>query len=715
VGIFWGEVGAGTQIPFAGQRLTYTDSACAADTPRRRRRRIRRMWRAFRRLFDSTRRRLETRLQLAMSAGRMAAWETDLRTGERWWSPEMYALHGLPADQGIPADYDAVVHGEDRERVRAELESARQSCADYTIQYRVTWPDGSVHWIEGAGRTSCDEAGHPELMVGVCTNIDARKEQENNLAFLAEASAELAALSDYSATLQRIARLAVPHFADWCAVDMLDAAGALHRVAVAHVDPDRVRLAHELYERHPPDPADNGGTWRVIRSKRPAIVPVITDEMLAAVVPDPDYLRALRSLGLHSYMAVPLLARDKVLGVISFFTSESRREFTGRDLTNACDLAARAAVAIRNAELMDTLREADAAKDVFLATLAHELRNPIAPIANTLALLTRSSDPAALLAQSVPVMQRQMAQLTRLVDDLLDLARINSGKIELRRDVLELREVVRTAIETSQPMIDRCGHSLVVELPGEPVFVDGDPVRLAQVFSNLLNNAAKYTPDGGRIALRMEAVGDHVQICVSDTGIGIAPELLRRVFDLFAQASHPAGAEPHGLGIGLYLVRGLVQMHGGTIKAESAGLGKGSSFTIGLPRVTAPAATTRAPSGTAGVVQKKVLVVDDNRDAAETLAQLLEVLGHSPATAHDGESALGMLREFAPDVVLLDIGLPGLDGYEVARRIRASGDTGTRLVALTGWGQPEDKRKAADAGFDAHWTKPVNPEDLEKI
>ena len=673
------------------------------------------MFESLRRLLDPARRTLETRLKLAMSAGRMAAWEVNLRTGKLWWSDEMYALHGRPAADGTPSDYYALVHEEDRERLREHAAAVAVACSEYEAQYRVVWPDGAVHWIEGFGTTLCDDAGKPEVMIGLCVNIDARKEEETNLEFLAQASAELAVLSHYQETMQRIAKLAVPHFADWCAVDMLQPDGTLRRVAVAHVDPEKVKLGMEFHERYPAKPSDPGGTWKVIRTASPELVPVITDEMLEAGIPDAENLAAIRSLGLHSYMAVPLQARRGVLGVISFFTSESRRVFTQRELRFVEDLAARAAIAIENAELMDTLRTADAAKDVFLATLAHELRNPLAPISNSLALLRRTSNVEAVLPQTLDVMQRQTAHLTRLVDDLLDLARINSGKIDLRREVVDLRNVLRTAIEASQPVIDRRAHAFVVELAGGAAWVDGDAVRLAQVFSNLLNNAAKYTPAGGRIELRMAMQGGGVQVTVRDTGLGIGPEFLPRIFEIFTQVPHSVSAEGHGLGIGLYLVKRLVQMHGGSVRAESAGQGQGSVFTVTLPCVEAPVAAVAAPDGAATTTSKRVLVVDDNADSAQTLADFLELIGHTSATAQDGKSALRMVEAFGPDVVLLDIGLPDIDGYEVARRIRASSAVAPRLVALTGWGQPEDKQRAAAAGFNDHWTKPVNPEQLEQL
>ena len=454
----------------------------------------------------------------------------------------------------------------------------------------------------------------------------------------------------------------------------------------------------------------------MVRSGEPELVPEISDAMLEGSIADPDYLQAVRSLGLHSYMGVPLLAQGRVLGVISFITSDSRRVFTDRDLAHARDLAAHAAVAITNAELLEALRRSDAAKDVFLATLAHELRNPLAPIVTSIALLARAEDSERYLPQVLDVLQRQSKHLARLVDDLLDLARINSGKIELKREVVDLRDVVRAAVESCQPLIDRRRHTLALELPGEPARVVGDAVRLTQVFANLLNNAAKYTPEGGRIAMRMTTQDGLVQVCVEDTGVGIPADLLARMFELFTQAPRVPGVEPHGLGIGLFLVKGLVQMHEGRITAASDGAGRGSRFTVTLPAASAVAAQPEAaPPAREGATPKRVLVVDDNADAAETLSQLLEMLGHVPATANDGTSALQAFDAFAPDVVLLDIGLPDLDGYEVARRIRAGGDRPVRLVALTGWGQAEDKRRAAQAGFDAHWTKPVDPARLHEL
>jgi signal transduction histidine kinase len=550
-----------------------------------------------------------------------------------------------------------------------------------------------------------------------------RENVESDLKFLAQASAELAGLADYQATLDKIAHLAVPHFADWCTVDMLNESGALQRVAVAHVDPAKEQLARELYRRFPPDPKriTGGGPWNIIRTGEPERVKEITDETLATFITNPDYLAALRSLGLRSYMGVPLAVRGKTLGVITFATAESPRRYSSRDQALAQDLARRAAVAIENATLLRTLQESDRAKDVFLATLAHELRNPLAPVWNGLSIIKRAPGDTQRVLQMANMIERQVAQLTRLVDDLLDVSRISTGKIELKQQPTNLVSIIGSAMETSRPHIEAGQHKLSVRFPDEPTDLQADPVRLAQVFANLLNNAARYTRPGGNIDLRVEAQADRFIVRVRDNGTGIPRDMLGKVFTLFTQVIHPAELNHGGLGIGLSLVEGLVRLHGGSVEAHSEGLGKGSEFVVCLPR-TPQAAHDAMPMddstqpGTPRGAARRILVVDDNRDAAETLAELLRMLGNEVAVAHEGLAAVARTPLFRPDVMLLDIGLPDINGYEVARRVRElQGVRQPWLVALTGWGQHEDKRRAAESGFDDHWTKPVDPARLQDL
>jgi signal transduction histidine kinase/CheY-like chemotaxis protein len=370
--------------------------------------------------------------------------------------------------------------------------------------------------------------------------------------------------------------------------------------------------------------------------------------------------------------------------------------------------------------LMNELIEADRRKDEFLATLAHELRNPLAPLRTSVQLLRRENPPQPALLRATDVIDRQVQQLVRLVDDLLDVSRITLDKLELRYARVTLAMVVQAAVEASRPLIESRGHELTVTLPPEPVELDVDLTRLAQVFLNLLNNAAKYTEPGGRIHLAAEREGGNVVVRVKDSGIGIVADTLPRVFDMFMQVDRSLNGSQGGLGIGLTLVKRLVQMHGGSIEARSEGPGKGSEFVVRLPVATLSSQGAHAANGegepAAPTIRHRILVVDDNRDAADTLAELLELTGHDLRTAHDGLEAVEVAGEFRPGVVLLDIGLPRLNGYEVAQKIREQPwGQGMVLVALTGWGQEEDRRRSRKAGFDHHMIKPVEPDALLKL
>jgi PAS domain S-box-containing protein len=368
----------------------------------------------------------------------------------------------------------------------------------------------------------------------------------------------------------------------------------------------------------------------------------------------------------------------------------------------------------------EALREADHRKDEFLATLAHELRNPLAPIRNALELLRRGDHDATLIEQARRMMERQVGHMVRLVDDLLDISRITRGKLQLRKERVELADVLHTAIETARPLLEASAHELAVTMPPQPVPVQADPTRLAQVFANLLNNAAKYTEKAGHIWLTAERREGEAVVSVRDTGIGIAAEHLPDIFKMFSQVAPALERSQGGLGIGLSLVKGLVELHGGAIEARSAGPGKGSEFTVHLPIVDGPVEAPQEPTENAEKVRRvhkcRILVVDDLRDAADSLAIMLRTMGHDTRTAYDGLEAVQTAAAFRPHVVLLDIGLPKMNGYEAARRIRNEpwgGDVA--LVAVTGWGQEEDKRRSLEAGFDHHLTKPVEAAALEKL
>jgi len=390
-------------------------------------------------------------------------------------------------------------------------------------------------------------------------------------------------------------------------------------------------------------------------------------------------------------------ARGRVVGVVLVFRDITQRRGSER-----------------------ALEDADRRKDEFLAMLAHELRNPLAPIRNaahTLALLGTGDDRVRWVSG---VIERQVGLMTRLVDDLLDVSRITSGKITLQRTTVSVREVLAQAVETARPLAESRGQALEVDVPEDAGGVDGDPARLAQAVGNLLDNAIKYTDDGGRIGLRARVEAHEVVIVVEDSGVGVDPELLPHVFDLFIQADRSLERKQGGLGLGLTLVRRLVEMHGGHVEAASAGPGLGSAFTIRLPclaaEVAEPVAAAEpaeaAPAGPA----RRILVVDDQQDSTDSLALFLRLRGHEVRTAHDGPSALDEIEHYRPEVVFLDLGLPGMSGYDVARRVRMKTDLGPlRLVALTGYGTDADRQKTRDAGFDVHLAKPVDPRAVDEL
>ncbi len=562
-----------------------------------------------------------------------------------------------------------------------------------------------------------DRAGQIVGASKIARDITARKRTEETTRFLADASAALAELTDYRSTLQKVAGLAVPFFADWCAVDMQEADGSLRRLAVTHSEPAKVQLAHELFRRYPPRPTNPHGILKVLRTGKSDWLASIPDSLLVEVAQGEEHLAMLRALGLKSVVCTPLRSRSRTLGVLTFAMAESGRTYSAADLAAAEDLAHRAVIAIENASLLATLKEADRRKDEFLAMLAHELRNPLAPIRNAVQIFRGKGPPVPELQWATEVIGRQVHQLTRLVDDLLDVSRITRGKIELRKERIELAAVVNVAVEASRPLIEKWSHELIVTIPPQPIYLDADPTRLAQVLQNLLNNAAKYMDQGGRIGVTAQRQDEQVLLRVKDTGIGIPPEMLPRIFDMFMQVDHSLERAEGGLGIGLTLVKRLIEMHGGTIEAHSEGAGKGSEFIVRLP----VAVESTRPQGTAddkavAPAARRILIVDDNRDAADSLGMLLRMMGNEVHTAHDGLAAVGAAAAFQPDLVVLDLGLPKLNGFEAARRIRAQeGGAKMVLIALTGWGQEEDRRRSKEAGFDHHLTKPIDFNDLQKI
>jgi PAS domain S-box-containing protein len=432
-------------------------------------------------------------------------------------------------------------------------------------------------------------------------------------------------------------------------------------------------------------------------------------------------LRLHLEMGLKSALSTPLVSRSgRVLGMFTTHWANVRR-LDEREL-RFVDLLARQAAdliermqsdqALRQRE--QALREADRRKDEFIAMLAHELRNPLVPIRNGIELLRHAQTNPSLVEQVRPMMERQIGQMVRLIDDLLDVARIAAGKIELRRENVALATVVSAAVDAQRAAIEGARVSLDLDLPHDEVLLEADVTRLSQVLSNLLHNATKFTPAGGRIAVSARRLGtDSLRLSVRDTGMGIAPDQLPKIFDLFVQAGMRAKPQIGGLGIGLAIARRLVELHGGGIEARSAGVGHGSEFIITMPLVDATRSPqTEAPEPQEDLRSLKVLVVDDNHDAADSMSLLVEQCGAQVRVAYSAREGLETIGAFMPDVVLLDIGMPGMDGYEACRRLRALYGDRLSVVAVSGWGQESDKELARRAGFDAHLTKPADPQVL---
>jgi PAS domain S-box-containing protein len=774
--------------------------------------------------------------------------------------------------------------------------------------------DGRRLTLEVSTRISY-RSGVPVSVEGVARDITERKRKEAAEKFLAEASTTLASSLDYETTLKTVARLAVPHFADWCGVDMANEDGTLNRLAVAHIDPEKLSWAHEIYRRYPPEQSAPQGIYNVLRTGISEFYPDIPDELLVLSARDEEHLQIMREVGLRSAMVVPLKARGKVLGVITFVKTESGNRFTPENLALAEDLASRAAMAIDNAQLFraehetrraaertsDFLRRlqavssslsqaltakdvavavieqgmtslaahagtvvllngaateleivgtigfpkelsdrwrrfsvnqkvpiADAArekkpiliesfaahldeypalgplasvtgskavaafpliiegrtigamglsfsqvqvfseddaafmlalahqcaqalerarlyeteqklrsqaetanriKDEFLATVSHELRTPLNAIVGWSSLLTSGSLDETATRRAIETIGRSAKSQSQIIEDLLDVSRIITGKLSLNTTLIELEPVIKTALESLYPAAESKNITIKSSFASAAQIIRGDADRLQQIMWNLISNAIKFTPKGGEIAVGLEQIESHIQIRVSDTGQGISPEFLPFVFDRFSQADGTSTRKFGGLGLGLAIVRHLVEMHGGTVEVESAGLNQGTTFTVNLP-IKAVFDDESATGEALPLIDEKtladarsrlsnvnILIVDDDADARLLLTTIIEKSGANVFTAASVSEALETLKNFQPHILISDIGMPGEDGYSLMRKIRALYPEAGKIstIALTAYARAEDRTLALEAGFELHIAKPVNPEELLSI
>jgi PAS domain S-box-containing protein len=647
--------------------------------------------------------------------------QTDL-TGRILHANERYCdFVGRTVDELQRLSLFDVTHPDDVEHCRTLFERLARDGMPFETDKRYLRPDGLVVWTSNSISVVLDKNGVAQHAIAIVIDITERKRGEEREHFLATVSEGLAALTDQASTLQKVTASVVPAIADWCAVDLVDSDGAHRRIASSNIDPLKEDLLHPLGEPPADAGADVNVSAKVFATRRPELISNVWDVLPGARRGDESRMLALREFGLRSYICVPLVSHDKVLGTLTLGTSSSGRRYHASDLVVATEVGRRVSIAVENANLYNAIQLSAKRKDEFLATLAHELRNPLAPLRNSLQIMRTAGSDKDIVSHAHGVMERQVSQLRRLVDDLLDVSRIDTGKIDLRRERVLLSAVVKNALEAIRPAIE-AKHELVVMLPPEDIYLDVDPARLAQVITNLLDNAAKYTPAGGHISLSATLHENEVTIVVADTGIGIQADMLNNIFDMFVQGDSSFERPYGGLGIGLTLVKRLVEMHGGMIRAESAGPGKGSSFIVTLPPASMssdlPASTgarddsTDARPGT----KRVILVVDDNRDSASSLGSLLELMGHRTHVVYDGPNALVAAKKYRPEIIFLDIGLPGISGYEVARRLRLDDSSrNARIVALSGYGTSEDRKRSMAVGFDAHVVKPIDIDEINKI
>jgi signal transduction histidine kinase/DNA-binding response OmpR family regulator len=550
----------------------------------------------------------------------------------------------------------------------------------------------------------------------------AAEEATRNSGFLAEASRLLASTLDFEATLRTLARLVVPFLADLGAVVRIDEQGHFPQIDVAWSDPQGEVHSRTFHKQDGLPPALAEALGFVLSTGKPDTVADLGTWSLSA---DKETTNgsggsAAHEFPLASVAFLPLAARGRLLGVLILARREPEQCFGLAQLSLAENLAGRAAMSLDNARLYYEIQEGDRRKNEFLAMLAHELRNPLAPIRNSVQIMRLMGVQDAPIIQARDMIDRQVTHMARLIDDLLDMSRLSRGKILLRQERIDLVQIVRDAVQDYRSTLEAAGLSVELRIPQESIYTQGDPVRVAQMVGNILHNAGKFTDPGGTVTVTASADTDSqlAQVAIRDTGIGMDNEILARVFDAFTQADRSLDRSRGGLGLGLALVKGLVELHGGTVQAASAGPGQGTEIVIRLP-LKERGSPARRPAANIphDEISTRVLVIEDNRDTAESMRMLLSLSGHPVAVAHTGPEGIETARRFRPTVVLCDIGLPGgMDGCEVARVLRQDPEfTATYLIALTGYGQGEDRARCLEAGFDRHFTKPIDFTELQHV
>jgi PAS domain S-box-containing protein len=643
------------------------------------------------------------------------------------WNGGAERVYGYSAREAIGQSIRLVVPADRREEESHVLDRLRRGERVEHFETRRCRKDKTTFPVSLSISPIRDDAGTVIGASKITRDISEQKRATQRAAFLAEVGAVLAASLEYLTTLKTVANLAVPSIADWCAVDILTDERQLERLAVAHVDPAKIDLARNLRSRYE-DPTSPYSATHVVRTGAPAMLRDVSDDVIvAAAQGDEEHIALVRSLGLRSYMIVPLTARGRTLGAMTFATAESGRVYTDDDFRFAQDVAFRAALAVDNARAYNDAQTANRLKDEFLATLSHELRTPLNAILGYSRMLQSGMLTADKHAHALQAVERNATSLTQIVEDILDVSRIISGKIRLNVQPVDLPAVISDAVETVMPAAEAKQIRVQTIVDPRAAPISGDPGRMQQIVWNLISNAVKFTPKQGVVQVRLARVNSHVEIVVSDTGIGIAPDFLPHIFERFRQADSGTTREHAGIGLGLAIARHLVELHGGTIHAASGGRDKGSTFRVKLPvmivhqeaplerRVHPATDVARVETQLPDLAGLAILTVDDDADARTLVCETLESRGASVIAVDSAEEALRILETARPDVLLADIGMAPSDGFDLIKRVRQSSDPAVREVpaaALTAYARAEDRVKVLQAGFQMHLSKPVDPAEL---
>jgi PAS domain S-box-containing protein len=581
--------------------------------------------------------------------------------------------------------------------------------------------DGAEVPVEDSGAPIFNSRRELVGVVLVFRDVTEKRREEDHRRFILEASGLLASSLDYGPTLTSVARLSVPTIADWCAVDIVQSGGVVERLAVAHVDPAKIRWAEQLEKRYPADPRSHHGVHEVIRTGTSQLMAQIPEQLLLEAAADDEHRRLIRELGWKSSMIVPLRCQGRTLGALTFVAAESQRNFGPRDLALAEELGTIAALAVENARLYREAQNANRAKDEFLATVSHELRTPLNAMLGWASLLRTSTMSEEKRKHAVETIERNARAQSQLIDDLLDVSRIISGNLRLELRTLDLVNVIEAALDAVRLAADSKGVQLRFLVDEDARQATGDPGRLQQVVWNLLSNAVKFTDRGGVVTARLSRADSQAEVSVTDTGRGIDPEFLPHVFERFKQANGTTTRTQGGLGLGLAIVKHLVELHGGTVSVASAGENQGSFFRVRLPlsavqlQGVAPTVSASSRIVAPSLEGVRVLVVDDERDARLLLVAVLEGHGAVVVAVDSAAEALREIQRDAPDVLVSDIGMPNEDGYGLIRRVRMVLKKSPKVLpaaALTAYARMEDRSRAMLAGFQAHLAKPIDPDEL---